>query len=158
MSLSKHYIDTQTQSFPYSSEELAAVLKEELPEVVFAYVLGSSTGGTVAAHADLDLAVYLEADEKAGSGLLDVYSKAQSVVERVVGPVRCDMGVLNRAEPIYRFEALKGQLLFSRDEERRSSFFSLTCREYEHQLFDYQRQRNYRRAAQEAAQKRHKKR
>ena len=55
-----------------------------------------------------------------------------------------DIGILNGAEPIYRFEALKGRLLFCRDEERYLDFFSLTCREYESQIADYERQRRYR--------------
>ena len=64
----------------------------------------------------------------------------------VVPDVRCDIGILNSAEPIYRFEALKGRLLFARDQERYVTFFSKTCREYESQMFDYERQLKYRRA------------
>ena len=55
-----------------------------------------------------------------------------------------DVGFLNRAEPVYRFEALKGKVLFCRDQETYVKFFSLTCREYESQIADYERQRQYR--------------
>ena len=56
----------------------------------------------------------------------------------------CDIGFLNHAEPVYRFEALRGRLLFTRNVETYLRFFSLTCREYESQLADYERQYRYR--------------
>jgi len=182
MGLSKRYIDTQEEAFSFDPEQLAREMKERLPAVVFAYLMGSAaeglsesvaegvgrkaveagdegvaeegTEGLVRPHSDLDLAVYLDPKclQKGSSfDLLEFYSTAQQVVEDVVGPVRCDLGILNGVEPVYRFEALCGRLLFSRDEDLRASFFSLTCREYEHQLFDYERQRRYRLEAAGAA-------
>jgi hypothetical protein len=38
---------------------------------------------------------------------------------------------LNSAEPVYRFEALKGRLLFTRDHDFYIKFFSIASREYE---------------------------
>ena len=58
-----------------------------------------------------------------------------------------EIGFLNDAEPVYRFEALKGRLLFTRDRNEYLSFFALTCREYESQLVDYERQYRYRMGA-----------
>ena len=139
MGLSKHYIDTQREAHEFSPERLAVELRARVPGIIFAYVMGSSAGCVVRPHGDLDLAVYIE-----GEPSLELYETVQEVVDEVVGPVRCDLGILNRAEPIFRFEALKGRLLFSRDEELRISFYSLTCREYEHQMFDYEKQRRYR--------------
>ena len=55
--------------------------------------------------------------------------------------VNVDLGVLNEKEPVYRFEALKGRLLFTRDLECRLHFYSLTCREYEHWMFHYDKLR-----------------
>ena len=60
--------------------------------------------------------------------------------------VRCDLGTLNGAEPVYRYEALKGKLLFVRDRERWLQFYSRTCRQYESQMFHYQKQLAYRQA------------
>jgi len=59
--------------------------------------------------------------------------------------------VFDRAEPAYRFEALKGRLLFARDHERFLDAFSLACREYESQIYDYERQAGYRLKRREAA-------
>lgn len=63
---------------------------------------------------------------------------------QVVPGVECDVGVLNDADPVFRFEALRGQLLFTRDRERYLDVYSLTCREYESQMADYERQHRYR--------------
>lgn len=155
MGLSKRHIDTQEKAYTFNTGELADKLESRLPEVVFAYLLGSAaqkTGheaqGLVKPHSDLDIAVYLDLNRKTADNqkfdLLALYSTARDVTEEVVGPVRCDLGILNNAEPVFRYEALKGRLLFSRDEELRSAFFSLTCREYEHRMFDYKKQRRYR--------------
>jgi hypothetical protein len=42
-----------------------------------------------------------------------------------------DLVVLNKANPILRFEAISGRSLFCRDLSRRAEFASLTAREYE---------------------------
>lgn len=126
----------------FDPEQLASVMEEQLPEVDFCFLMGSSISGTVNAYSDLDLAFYLH--EKPS---YKFYGKAMDVVRGVVPDVRCDIGILNPAEPVYRFEALKGKLLFAHDEERCITFFSRTCREYESQMFDYERQRRYRREA-----------
>ena len=87
----------------------------------------------------MDIAVYIE-----GKPDFEFYRRAYEAVSSVVPGAEPDVGILNRAEPVYRFEALKGRLLFSRDTERYLDFFSLTCREYERQMADYQRQWEYR--------------
>ena len=40
--------------------------------------------------------------------------------------------------------------LFARNAEQYAAFFSLTCREYESQMIDYEKQRRYRREARNA--------
>ena len=129
----------------FDPDQLASVLEKKLSEVIFCFLMESSVSGTVKAYSDLDLAFYLS--EKPS---YKFYGKAMDVVRSVVPDVRCDIGVLNAAEPVYRFEALKGKLLFTRDEEFYTAFFSRTCREYESQMFDYERQRRYRRETEHA--------
>lgn len=142
MGLSKRHLDTQNETLPVHFDTLAQALKEGLPEALFAYLLGSAaSSGTVAPRSDLDIALFLAPDKPAD---LSLYSRAQDACDRSVGPLRCDLGILNRAEPVYRFEALKGRLLFCRDRETWLRFYSRTCREYEHQLFHYEKQRRYR--------------
>lgn len=145
MGLSKQYLDTQSRQIDFDPEILAEKLQEGFPEIVFAYLLGSAAGGTVPPHSDLDLALYTS--RKAD---LDLFSGVQQLCEEVIGAVRCDVGILNNAEPVYRFEVLKGRLLFTRERERWLTFYSRTCREYEHQLFHYEKQRRYRLGAAQA--------
>ncbi len=141
MGLSRKHLAENFVPVHFDSEQLASILEEQLPEVVFCFLMGSSVSGTVKAYSDLDLAFYLY--EKPSYGF---YGKAMDVVRSVVPDVRCDVGILNDTEPVYRFEALKGKLLFTRDMEQYAGFFSVTCREYESQMFDYEKQRRYRRA------------
>lgn len=101
--------------------------------------MGSSTNGTVAPGSDLDLALYLTHKPD-----LSFYANFPEAVNTLIPNVRVDFGLLNNAEPVYRFEALKGRLLFTRDPEAYLDFFSRTCREYEMQMADYDRQLNYR--------------
>lgn len=142
MGLSRKHLSENFVSVHFDPDALAVVLKGNLPEADFCFLMGSAVAGTVQAYSDLDLAFYL--NTKLAYGF---YGKVMDVVRGVVPDVRCDIGILNSAEPVYRFEALKGRLLFARDQEQYVTFFSRTCREYESQMFDYERQRRYRREA-----------
>ncbi len=145
MGLAKRHLDLNDSEMSFSVAELAKALKEALPNVSFALILGSAKNGVIKAHSDLDLAFYL--NKKAD---LEFYNKVNEAVETVVSGVRVDIGILNNAEVIFRFEALKGKLLFKRDEETYVRFFSLTCREYESQMADYEKQHRYRMEAMNA--------
>jgi len=101
--------------------------------------VGSAARGVILAHGDLDLAVYCAEP----LSLQQRIAVTGSVSDLHQG-VRCDLGILNRAEPVFRFESLKGRLLFARDEETWLRFYSTTCREYESQMVHYERQRRYR--------------
>ncbi len=150
MGLSKRYLDTKADPSPFDPDRLAEALEAVLPEVSFAYLHGSAAGGVVPPHSDLDLAMFVDpALSPDRSGVpgdlrLSLYARIAEVAESEVPGVRCDLGFLNGTEPVYRFEVLKGRLLFCRDRELWLSFYSLTCREYESQLFHYERQRRYR--------------
>ncbi len=139
MGLSKKYLEMNSATVIFSIEKLAQAIYDEMPEAVFAYLLGSSVQGQVKPFSDLDLALYLS--EKPSLAIL---SKAQKICEAQVGQVRCDIGILNNAEPVYRFEAIKGRLLFAREQEIWLRFYSITCREYETQMYHYEKQRLYR--------------
>jgi hypothetical protein len=139
MGISRKHLAENFVPVHFDPDRLAVVLKEQLPEVDFCFLMGSAVDGVVQAYSDLDLAFYLS-----GASILSFYSKVSDVVRSVMSDVRVDIGILNTAEPIYRFEALKGRLLFARDEERYVSFYSRTCREYESQIVDYERQLKYR--------------
>lgn len=139
MSLSKQYLSSHAKPLRFDVGALAEALKSACPEVSFALLLGSSRDGQVAVGSDLDLALYVE--EKPP---FELYGRVAGVAASFAPGVHCDIGILKRAEPVYRFESLKGRLLFARDPETYLRFFSLTCREYESQLADYERQFRYR--------------
>lgn len=141
MGLSRKHLAENFVPVHFDPDQLACALKENLSEVEFCFLMGSAESGTVRAYSDLDLAFYLK-----GKASLSFYTKVSELVHSVMSDVRVDVGILNSAEPVYRFEALKGKLLFARDQEAYYAFYSRTCREYESQMFDYERQRRYRRA------------
>ena len=123
----------------FDVNKLATLLKDKCPQICLALLHGSAKDGQVKEGSDIDLALLID-----GKPTLQLYADVSEWVEAVAPGVQCDIGILNNAEPVYRFEALKGRLLFFRDEEQYLRFFSLTCREYESQVADYQRQQRYR--------------
>jgi hypothetical protein len=145
MSLTKRHLSRHKKPIDFDPDSLALALQEACPEAIFGFLLGSSKDGHVSVGSDVDLALFMN-----GKMSLDLLDRVQAVVERFLPGVHCDIGSLRHAEPIYRFEALKGRLLFTRDREAYLRFFSLTCREYESQIHDYARQHRYRMANHES--------
>lgn len=123
----------------FSPERLAAVADEAAPWAVFALLHGSAHEGYVGSRGDIDLAFF--APERVS---VERFGQLMKALSTVVPEELLDIGFLREAEPVYRFEALKGRLLFCRDMGRYAAFFSLTCREYEEQMQSYARQRRYR--------------
>jgi len=109
----------------------------------FAYLFGSSSDGLVHDKADVDVAIYIhEGYTKSTDDILNIIGTIEAC-----GPgVEADLTILNSAGVLLRFEALKGKLLFVRDEalDVFAGFFSLTCREYEDSIFWMKRQLEYR--------------
>jgi len=141
--LSTAHLDTCPHPVALDLPRLAEDLEKRLPEAVFAFALGSSAKtGVVRARGDLDLAVYLVTG---ASITIDVQRRAEEAVGgQTDAGIRVDIGELNRADPVYRFEAISGRLLFCRDDEAYLDFFSRTSRDYETQMVHYARQRAYR--------------
>lgn len=139
MSLSKRELSGRGKSIVLDFDLLSRDLKCTCPHIVFALVLGSAAGGHIEAGSDLDIAVFL--DEKP---TLKIVGNVVETVEKHAPGVEVDLGILNGNEPVYRFEALKGRLLFTVDQDEWLGFFSLTCREYEHWMYHYEKQRRYR--------------
>lgn len=143
MGLSKKHLNTNEHDVTFDISKVIECLRGKLPEVSFAILMGSAQNGVVKVHSDFDLALYLTS----GKPTLDLYSKVEEILKDLLPDVRIDTGFLNMAEPVYRFEALKGTLLFARDMDVFTRFFSLTCREYESQMISYERQIKYRKEA-----------
>jgi len=126
-------------SIQFSIQNLTADLKT-IPEIDFALLFGSANAGVLGKHSDVDIGVYLNTPITPELMLSIVKSVENSV------SADCDLTVLNTASEILRFEALKGKVLFIRDDkmEGYANFYSLTCREYEDTIAWMQRQMAYR--------------
>jgi hypothetical protein len=139
MSLSKREFHEGRDPVTFDPPALGAALREACPEVDFALLMGSGRDGRIPAGGDLDLALGMR-----GRLTYELRERISAVVARLAPGVEADLGLFDAAEPVYRFEALKGRLLFTRDQERFLAAFSLACREYESQMRDYERQAAYR--------------
>lgn len=97
------------------------------PRVVAATVFGSAQDGWVQSGSDLDVAVLFDRPPAADE-FLRFYA---DLCDQLPGVEKVDLVVLNQAEPILAFEALRGRFLCKNDPEQAAAFFSLVCREYE---------------------------
>ncbi len=140
MSLSRRdHADRAPTAVEFDPSRLAEAIRMGCPHVDFALLMGSARDGRVPPRGDLDLAVSVR-----GRLGLDSLGQIIQAAESAVPGVPVDVGCFDRAEPVYRFEALKGRLLFARDLDRYLDAFSLACREYEDRMIHYRRQRRYR--------------
>ena len=139
VSLSQRHLAENAQPVSFDPDELGRALQAQCPGISFAFLMGSGADGVVPTESDVDLALYL--NEKPDVAF---YGKVTDAVKTVVPGVRCDIGVLNQAEPVYCFEALKGRRLFARDPEQYQEFFSRTSRDYEERIRHYETQHAYR--------------
>ncbi|AIU69553.1 nucleotidyltransferase [Thermococcus eurythermalis] len=106
-------------------EKIIELLREHLlkmKEVVFAYLHGSFTEDRP--FRDVDIAVYVK-----GNAPPFYEEELEEELSRLMGlPV--DVRLLNNAPVTFRFRAIGGLLLFSRDERARCDFEEMTMREY----------------------------
>lgn len=104
------------------------------PNVLAAYHFGSSRQGCIRAGADVDIGVLFY---RAPS--LDELATLREAVQSVLVFDDVDLVVLNNASPILRFEAISGRSVYTADPEARATFDSLTAREYEDEMAQWQR-------------------
>jgi len=106
-------------------EKIIELLREHLlkqEEVVFAYLHGSFTEDRP--FRDVDIAVYVK-----GRVPQFYEEELEEELSRLIGlPV--DVRLLNNAPVTFRFRAIGGLLLFSRDERARCDFEEMAMREY----------------------------
>jgi len=120
-------------------KKLSKIL-EQIIEIDFALIFGSAQKGALKDASDIDIGVYLNTPITTDI-LLKIVEKIENYTHR-----RCDLCTLNTASAILRFEALKGDLLFVRENkiDDYAQFYSLTCREYEDKIFWMKKQLSYR--------------
>lgn len=105
-------------------------LQKDFPEILFAFLFGSIITKSIKKPTDIDVAIYLDRDKKTFQLISDIIR----VTEYHFPEFPCDLIVLNDAGTDIRMEALKGKLLFVRQEalDSYSGFYSDTCRMYEY--------------------------
>jgi len=110
-----------------NKEEIKKKIKKilaEKVEVIFAYLHGSFNE---IYFRDVDIAVYVDED-KVGD-FLDYELRLSTEIENVIRlPV--DVKVLNSAPLSFKYRAIKGELLISKNEEIRFRFIERTLMEY----------------------------
>jgi predicted nucleotidyltransferase len=124
------------------TEHLSRELNETFPEILFAFLFGSSKDGIIKTGSDIDLAVYFEKGVSQTELIPRIIELSESLIQ---GPA-CDLTILNTAGPLVAHEALRGTELFIRAGalEIYASFYSLTCRLYEDQSWWRKKQLEYR--------------
>jgi predicted nucleotidyltransferase len=120
---------------------IAREIREHFPDIIFAYLFGSSQNGTVKPGSDVDIAVYYT-----GNDLFARFGVEAQVEKAVGGGVPIDVVMLQKADPILAFEALRGKQLFVRDENREEyvSFYTRTCRLHEDEIYWMKKRLEYR--------------
>lgn len=116
--------------------ELAAAetVWQSAPAVIAAWAFGSARDGQVRSGGDVDVGI-LTAEPLSLDDRLSLVIELQAAW----GYGDVDLVVLNDANPILRFEAVSGRRLFCRDVAAMAAFVSLTAREYEDEMAQWQR-------------------
>ena len=107
--------------------DLAGILSSR-PEILFAYLHGSVLMGKN--PRDIDIAVFLQPEAPAVNDPIETAIELSLDVEKRIGSLPVDIKILNGAPVAFRFAAVSGRLIFSRDEDRRVDFLASTWSEY----------------------------
>jgi predicted nucleotidyltransferase len=123
-------------------KRLAKGLEESFPEILFAFLFGSSKEGKIKPGSDVDLAIYIQETKDK----FTMISHILKTVESEISTDNLDLVVLNDTSPVLAMEALNGKILFIRKEamDNYADFYSLTCRLYEDHIFWTKKQLEYR--------------
>ena len=126
----------------FDVEKLSHLLRDQFPDILFAYLFGSAKEGVLREGGDLDLAVYIQT----GSDQMQLIPGIVGLVEEMAPGFSCDLVILNHCGTLLAFEILSGQRLFARESalDIFAHFFSLTAREYEDQIVWMKKQLTYR--------------
>lgn len=112
----------------------AAKTWEATANIMAVWVFGSAQHGTIKQNSDLDIAVLFFVPPS-----LDEIADLRADLQKKLCIEEIDLLVLNKAGVISRFEAISGQRLYCRNQEKTAIFFSLTAREYEDEMAFLQR-------------------
>lgn len=126
----------------FNHKELANAL-QEFEAIAFALIFGSSQDEVVNDGSDIDIAVYLIENEKDLDLRIQIVSKLEKLIPTFNN---YDLVVLNTANSVLAMQAIQGKLLFVKSihKELYADFYSLTCRQYEADIFWMKKQLEYR--------------
>ena len=119
---------------------IATAIKGNFPEIPFAHIFGSSADGVVKAGSDIDIAIWYNGTDP----FLKV--KVLETIEPLVKDIPVDIVNICYADPLLAHEALAGNVLFVREEQKSqyASFYSKIAAEYEDKIYWIQKQLEYR--------------
>jgi predicted nucleotidyltransferase len=121
---------------------LAQVIQDNFPDIIFAFLFGSSQDGTVRDKSDIDIAVYYKGND------LFIRFRIEELLEEVVGKdIPIDIVELQKTDnSILAFEVLRGKRLFVRDEyiDEYADFYTFVCRQHEDDIYWMKKQLEYR--------------
>ncbi len=106
------------------------VLEKE-PNVLFAYLFGSSAKGKPRPDSDIDIAVYLSDPDHLKKDPLYPSRLAIKIEKELAAKAAVDIRVLNDSTLRFKHQVLKyGKLIHSKDEKRRVSFEATSISRY----------------------------
>ncbi len=126
----------------FKDTDIANVLLN-FEEIAFAYLFGSSQDGVVNKKSDVDIAIYFVEKEND----LDLRIRIIKELEKIEPSFNnYDLVILNNASSILAMQVLQSKQLFLRNEycDLFADFYSLTCRQYEDDIYWMKKQLEYR--------------
>jgi len=126
----------------FNHKEVANAL-QKFDAIAFAFIFGSSQDDIVKEGSDIDIAVYLIENEKSLDFRLQIVNELEKLIPSFSN---YDLVVLNQANSVLAMQAIQGKLLFVKNQHKElyADFYSLTCRQYEDDIFWMKKQLEYR--------------
>ena len=127
-------MDTNIITYHLSAKERERLLREveiylaEREEILFAYAHGSFV--TDAFFRDLDIAVFLRAEEASGVRYTYELGLESEIEKALASGFPVDVRVLNFVPISFQYRAICGRLLLDRDPQARVAFFSKVVSRY----------------------------
>ena len=112
-------------------QKKAAQYFSSRPEVVFAFLFGSSAREEITPLSDIDLAVYIDKSSVSTARGYDLRSELTSELMSVFQSNKVDLILLNEAPPLLRHRIMsQGKKIIVRDEIQEQRFFVKTIQDY----------------------------
>jgi predicted nucleotidyltransferase len=120
--------------------DIATAIEVSFPEIPFAHIFGTSANGVVKKGSDIDIAIWYNGTDPF------IKVKVLETIEPFVKNIPVDIINICNANPLLAHEALAGNVLFAREEQKSfyASYYSRIAAEYEDKIYWIQKQLQYR--------------